>query len=193
MLTLDECLVRWREAVEKTGKPPAEGPPVLLEAALQVETAINTAAEQNKSPWRTQVVSVKLADSATHESERVEKMRSLMDLVGGDSRVYYVRKAGDNESPHVCIGRAKRNDIVLGDNTVSSVHARVEYVGEGLHVADLKSSNGTFVNGKRLGPESAPLFSGDCLRFGRRVFYYLGGERMAQLLEVMARAETDLG
>jgi hypothetical protein len=185
MLTLGECLERWRETAAKSGKAPTAGPPALIEATVQEEQTLNEGVGKQKS-WTTQLVPMAVPKESKHETERVEKMKALLGLVGEASRVFYIRKAGDNESHNVCIGRAKRNDVLLHHSTVSSVHARIEYVGEGLHLTDLKSSNGTWVNKKRLGSESVPLVSGDCVRFGARVFYYLSGERMAQLLAILS-------
>jgi uncharacterized RDD family membrane protein YckC len=64
------------------------------------------------------------------------------------------------------IGRERDCDLPLGDGTVSRHHAAVGVDGERVTVRDLGSSNGTFVNGRRLRGE-AELAAGDRLRFGR--------------------------
>jgi ABC-type multidrug transport system ATPase subunit len=51
------------------------------------------------------------------------------------------------------IGRHKDNSIVLPAPTVSNFHAEVEKVGQRYRVRDLRSSNGTFVNGTRITQE----------------------------------------
>jgi len=38
-----------------------------------------------------------------------------------------------------------------------------------------------------------PLASGDCLRFGQRVFYYLTGERLLSFLELRIVKSSDRG
>jgi len=49
------------------------------------------------------------------------------------------------------IGRANDNDIVLTDLGVSRHHAELRNVGDGRYaIADLDSSNGTFLNGARV-------------------------------------------
>ena len=48
------------------------------------------------------------------------------------------------------IGRAKDNDIVIELPTVSRYHARIIKEGKKLYIEDLGSTNGTFVNGKRV-------------------------------------------
>ena len=63
------------------------------------------------------------------------------------------------------VGRARRADFVLDAALVSRVHCRLEAGDEVLEVVDLESTNGTFVNDKRV--ERAVLASGDRLRVGR--------------------------
>ncbi len=62
------------------------------------------------------------------------------------------------------IGRSEESEIVLADPSVSRAHAVVEIKTGGAVVRDLGSTNGTFVNGRRI--ESARLGDGDELRFG---------------------------
>jgi uncharacterized RDD family membrane protein YckC len=64
------------------------------------------------------------------------------------------------------IGRERDCDLPLGDGTVSRHHAAVGVEGGRVTVRDLGSSNGTFVNGRRLRAE-AELAAGDRLRLGR--------------------------
>ena len=63
------------------------------------------------------------------------------------------------------VGRAPGADFILDAALVSRLHCRLEAEGEGLLVVDLDSTNGTFVNDKRV--ERARLASGDRLRVGR--------------------------
>ncbi|MBN8731946.1 MAG: SpoIIE family protein phosphatase [Acidobacteria bacterium] len=48
------------------------------------------------------------------------------------------------------IGRQGENNLVLRDNRVSRVHARLEREAADLYVADCQSLHGTFVNGERV-------------------------------------------
>jgi pSer/pThr/pTyr-binding forkhead associated (FHA) protein len=63
------------------------------------------------------------------------------------------------------IGRAPRADFVLDAALVSRLHCRLEAADDGVDVIDLSSTNGTFVNDKRV--ERARLASGDRLTVGR--------------------------
>lgn len=71
----------------------------------------------------------------------------------------------------VRVGRASSNDLVLSDEGISSRHATLRVGSGGLEVVDDDSTNGTYVNGKRLAPGVAiPLKNGDTLRLGRLDF-----------------------
>jgi ABC transport system ATP-binding/permease protein len=63
------------------------------------------------------------------------------------------------------IGRAARADFVVDRALVSRLHCRLTAGSEKLEVEDLASTNGTFVNGKRV--ERAQVAGGDLLRIGR--------------------------
>ncbi len=71
----------------------------------------------------------------------------------------------------VAIGRAADNALVLSDATVSSRHARLSWEGGALQLADVGSTNGTWVNGARLAPHAPRRLSvGDRVRFGQLDF-----------------------
>jgi FHA domain len=63
------------------------------------------------------------------------------------------------------IGRARENDLVLTDPSVSRTHARIMVAGEQCRIEDLESSLGVYVNGEKI---SAPtlLANGDYLGIG---------------------------
>ncbi len=62
------------------------------------------------------------------------------------------------------LARGPDNDGVLPLTYVSSHHGRFERHGREWHYVDLESTNGTFVNGRRV--QSTPLHDGDILRIG---------------------------
>jgi pSer/pThr/pTyr-binding forkhead associated (FHA) protein len=64
------------------------------------------------------------------------------------------------------LGRAPRADFVLDAAMVSRLHCRLTVSEAGdLEVLDLTSTNGTFVNGRRV--HRSALIHGDRLRVGR--------------------------
>jgi diguanylate cyclase (GGDEF)-like protein len=74
------------------------------------------------------------------------------------------------ESPLV-IGRGDDCQVCVSDDAVSRQHLQVAPVPGGYHVADLGSTNGTFVNDQLV--ERRKLRDGDYLRVGSQVFRYL--------------------
>ncbi len=67
--------------------------------------------------------------------------------------------------PVVNLGRADYNDIVLADDSVSTVHAKLQRREGVWVVVDLQSTNGTYLDGERVEGE-APIAPGALLRFG---------------------------
>lgn len=78
------------------------------------------------------------------------------------------------------VGRAPRADFVVDAALVSRLHCRLTATDAAVEVVDLDSTNGTFVNDKRV--RQATLASGDRLRVGR-----------VELVVSSARAESGLG
>jgi predicted component of type VI protein secretion system len=59
----------------------------------------------------------------------------------------------------------REGDVVVNDHQVSRRHMLLKPVGDALHVEDLGSSNGTFVNGHAV-TEPAGASDGDAIRIG---------------------------
>lgn len=71
------------------------------------------------------------------------------------------------ERAEYVLGRDDDADIAIGDPGMSRAHARITRAGRQIYVTDLASTNGTFVNARRLeGPQR--LGGGDRIRMGRR-------------------------
>jgi hypothetical protein len=79
-----------------------------------------------------------------------------------------IAKAKGNPYPdRISVGRARNCDVVLRDPSVSKLHAHFRIKGTAYELVDLKSQNGTCVNGKPLGAdEPEAVSSGDVLLFG---------------------------
>ncbi len=72
----------------------------------------------------------------------------------------------------VRIGRAPERDVALpADTSVSRSHAKITYENGRHTVSDDGSSNGTFVNGARVG-DARPLNAGDMIQIGDTAFRY---------------------
>ncbi len=73
-------------------------------------------------------------------------------------------------SENTSIGRSPSNDVVLKENKVSRQHAAINFTDGEYILIDLKSSNGIFVNGKRV--EEAKLKDGDQINIGSFKFQF---------------------
>jgi pSer/pThr/pTyr-binding forkhead associated (FHA) protein len=76
--------------------------------------------------------------------------------------------------PSVTVGRRKDNAIVFSNLEVSGYHARIDKKGANYFLTDLQSTNGTFVNGRRV--VSHRLSHGDRISIGRNQLLFIGTE-----------------
>jgi two-component system NtrC family sensor kinase len=89
-------------------------------------------------------------------------------VIQGRNRGQRFDLADDETS--ISIGRESANTVRLDDNEVSRRHAEIRRVGEQYVVGDLRSSNGTYVNSRKV--ERSPLASGDQIQVGRTVLVF---------------------
>lgn len=69
----------------------------------------------------------------------------------------------------ITIGRLDDNTLVIDDDSfISSHHARLEVRPDGVWIVDLKSTNGSFVNGQRVSQEKS-IRKGDRIQVGSTV------------------------
>ncbi len=71
--------------------------------------------------------------------------------------------------PVMTIGRDPVSDIVLNDPEVSRQHARLTLAEDGYTIHDLGSTNGTFIDGGRIGGEPVVLQPGQKISLGSGV------------------------
>lgn len=74
------------------------------------------------------------------------------------------------------IGRANDANIIIDDPFISSKHALIEKKGSKMILRDLNSTNGTFVNGRRI-RKPVKLKENDQIALGKKNFTFLRGER----------------
>jgi RsiW-degrading membrane proteinase PrsW (M82 family) len=91
----------------------------------------------------------------------------------GQERIAYI--LNDNE---IMIGRTLNNGFVIEHPSVSKRHARIVIEDNDYALYDLGSSNGTFVNGKRI--KETKLQDGCEVRFGRAHYVYRSHKNMAE-------------
>jgi transcriptional regulator with GAF, ATPase, and Fis domain len=88
---------------------------------------------------------------------------AVIAVVSGSDKGRTLRLPG-KQGASVTIGSARGNDLVLSHHSVSRRHLRVRRVSSGLEVADLESTNGTFVGPVRV--REALVEPGSILRAG---------------------------
>lgn len=113
-------------------------------------TAETTSAPQQQNNEHTQV----FQPVATAQSQP----RAKLVLVAGSKHVIPL------ESTMLTVGRGLNNDIILEDTRVSRHHAQIRYRSRRFWVADVGSTNGTFVNGEAV--EERSLNDGDTISLG---------------------------
>lgn len=68
------------------------------------------------------------------------------------------------------LGKGSEADIILEDEFASRLHAALYYKEGGFEIDDLNSTNGTFVNGKKV--DRVKLQDGDVIKIGRSEFLF---------------------
>lgn len=91
-------------------------------------------------------------------------MKSVWYLEGFESRSQRLVRAPIKSLPFT-VGRRSSSELSLQSKMVSQTHAEIFERDGALWLNDPGSTNGTFVNGKRLDGEDHPLFDGDILHF----------------------------
>lgn len=99
-------------------------------------------------------------------SENTEKFRRLFAESG---RILYRLTKED-----VLIGKSEQEvDLVLNNESISRIHARIYYEDGDYFLEDLNSTNGTFKNGIRLNPyEKKVLFAEDEIRIASELMFF---------------------
>lgn len=96
-----------------------------------------------------------------------------------------------SEGTAIVVGRASDLDLVLVEEMVSRRHARIELRGGLVHIEDLGSTNGTFVNGERV--HSTVLREGDRLLIGTSILKLVSVERHTGRGSHLEQAALDKG
>jgi len=99
-----------------------------------------------------------------------EKERGVASLIVIQGRNRGERFELTEDETSISIGREAANTVRLDDNEVSRRHAEIRRVGDQFVVGDLRSSNGTYVNRRKV--ERSPLTSGDQIQVGRTVLVF---------------------
>ena len=80
-------------------------------------------------------------------------------------------------APKYSIGRKPNRDLSFNDESCSAEHAELRLENGEWKIVDLESSNGTWLNQKKV--SSAVLASGDSVKIGETIFVYNGTEKIS--------------
>lgn len=101
------------------------------------------------------------------------RVPSLFCIQGSHRGTHFDLDTQGGDGPQVVtIGREKGNLIQLDDHEVSRRHAEIRPAEGGFRLVDLSSSNGSYINNRRV--EEAALTPGDHLQVGRTLFLFSG-------------------
>lgn len=116
----------------------------------------------------------RLMQDDDNESTKVSSLAELQQELAGRTqrnRAYLIVLAGSNvgemhrvEEGETFLGRGQNATIRFNDDGISRRHARIVQMGGQVHIEDLKSANGTLVNGVAVSEQ--PLQDGDKIRLG---------------------------
>jgi len=111
--------------------------------------------------YRAMSIAAGLGSMGSPSRPESESRATILILVTSEGREYLLGEG------RVTIGRETGNDIVLPVQQVSRHHAQVYCGPSGCNVMDLRSTNGTFVNGVPIPPRvQRPIRAGDVLQIG---------------------------
>ena len=96
-------------------------------------------------------------------------MKLVLSFQGVQIREYAL------DRPILSISRHDENDIVIDHMGVSGTHAQIAMEGQSVILTDLKSTNGTFVNGQRV--ERVELRPNDWISIGKHIVTLKAGPR----------------
>jgi hypothetical protein len=133
---------------------------------LFVLRVIRSAGRERQAPSQDSMILTPAAAAAAGLGRRGTSGRRSVRLVVQRSPSLEEGDEFPIDSAPVTVGRGGQNDLVLsGDEFASARHARIEARGDGVWVQDLDSTNGTYVNGKRVAGAQR-VDAGDLLRVG---------------------------
>lgn len=96
-------------------------------------------------------------------------MRLVLKFDGQDVQEFVLDKGS------VTIGRTAKNDIVIDNLAVSSLHATVHNTDNGAVLEDMKSTNGTFVNDNKVHHHN--LKDGDIIGVGKHQIAFFSSSK----------------
>jgi len=157
---------RFKLVVRGQGDPV----PVQPDRSEYLETQDESSASESDTAGEAANASVRTAEDAAADKEVEDLEAYLVDASGiTDKESHRISKRVTK------IGRAIGNvDIHIDENTISGVHAQIEYKDHEFHLTDMGSRNGTYMNEERARITSeVPLQGNDTIYFDQYKFKFV--------------------
>jgi hypothetical protein len=121
-------------------------------------------------------------------ARRIDGSPAMLKEDASVYRVFGLVKGANNPWPErVSIGRARNNDVVISDNSVSKLHGHYTWDASGaMYLTDTNSRNGILVNGKRLAASGrTEIKLGDSVVFGSMQTTLISATQLFGLIETL--------
>ena len=158
-----------RFAARVPGEPGSEVPTVVIDAESNLTVDSGMVVVELPSPGPAAVEALRRGAQRPYAPPRppvrtATLRRYLISLDPDDPAIHELSK------PRVSVGRSAEADLSMSDATVSRLHAILSLQGGATVVEDASSTNGLFVNARRV--SRAVLKDGDTVAFGTARFQY---------------------
>ncbi len=114
-----------------------------------------------------------LSDARKAQQQQIAKAKPVIGhlIVVDSGPIPFLPGESLNIVSPTALGRDPNNDVVLESTNVSSVHARIYFRDKSLWVEDMGSTNGTYLNDRKLQPNTpVAVRPRDMLRLGDVLF-----------------------
>lgn len=96
---------------------------------------------------------------------------AYLELMNDPEKLYFdVKQFYPMTNEVIVIGRAKGCTIQIDDFYLSGKHVQLWFEDEEWHIRDMGSTNGTYINGKKMKKSEFILDNGDRIRIGQMEF-----------------------
>ena len=148
--------------------------PVLAGSSIQAGSFSGRSGAGSDEVNRTIIFKVEAGEEASSPSETLK--HAIYPLVKRE----YISGARTTFS----VGRTDRNDMIMPDLAISKEHAFLEIQRGNFLIRDGGSTNGTTINGKRIGKKPVRVQDGDIIGFGRYEFAFIFPESLYDMLKI---------
>ena len=147
--------------------------PVLVGSSIQAGSFSKRVGAGSDEINRTIIFEVDVAEEASSSSETLK--HAIYPLVKRE----FISGARTTFS----VGRVDGNDMMMPDLAISKQHAFLEIQRGNFLIRDGGSTNGTTINGKRVGKKSVQVRDGDIVGFARYEFAFIFPESLYDMLK----------